>query len=264
MAKLKSFEFFFITYLVHKFSPEYANSCKELDIDWYKIQHNCLLPNTTHASIGDFNWSSYQPKESAEYILHLFPFIMSLNLQISCLASTSRVDPLFCSGIRKSWNQYHVLTLWPSVSDDRNTIGSLFSLGWSDCGHRYGNLDLKFNFKTDKNFDIRQITLALTVTDCGVSLVNTSWLVSPKFVSSQEGDTNTSVWCNVRKQSWCLRALLFGDEIQTRLHLCHLSDLFQCYSRWQSGTKLLRQAHSWPLLEGGGGGCWETKRFVFD
>lgn len=102
-------------YLMHKFNPEYANNCKELDIDRYQIQHDCLLPNATHESIGDSKWSSSQSKESAEYILHSFPFIMSLNVHISCIASTSRVDPLFCSGIRKSWNQYHVFNT-PTLS----------------------------------------------------------------------------------------------------------------------------------------------------
>lgn len=191
--------------------------------------------------------------------------MMSLNFHISCIASAPRVDPLFCRGIRKSWSQYPCF----QHSDPQFQITEILS---APCSHLAEAIVVTTTriwtsnsiFKTDINFDVRQIPLARTVTDCGLSSVSTNRLVSVKFVISQEGNTNTSVWCHVRNktQSWCLRVLLFGDEIQTLLHPCHLSNLFQCYPRCRMGQN--HWGRRTVSLCSGWKGCWVTKRFVLD
>lgn len=109
--------------------------------------------------------------------------MMSLNFHISCIASAPRVDPLFCRGIRKSWSQYPCF----QHSDPQFQITEILS---APCSHLAEAIVVTTTriwtsnsiFKTDINFDVRQIPLARTVTDCGLSSVSTNRLVSVKFV----------------------------------------------------------------------------------
>lgn len=96
-----------------------------------------------------------------------------------------------------------------------------------------GNLDLKISFKTDINFDIRQILLVPPRTDFWISWVKTNRFVSLKFIWCVPGGEHKYL-CVMQlgklKQSFCLRLLLFGDGIRTLLafltfHLISFSDI---------------------------------------